>query len=314
MDATPRQQVQEQQVRTQRWIVGMDGSEDALTALKWAVGAAAAQNASGQQVKIRAVSAWNMPITAPVGVAGASVLVDWADVDQAVAERLEQLVASIDHHDVEIETAVEVGGATRVLMAEAESADLLIVGSRGLAGFKELVLGSVSRQCATHAPVPTAVVPAHAPIGATRRIVVGFDESDNAAAAVRWALDWAAQMDHRPEIDVVSAFEISPLTDPELTRLRFPDEVAEAEQQFHRAVDALDPTRTMRRQFSLRGARWALAETAAGADLVVLGARGRGAIGAALLGSVSTWMLHNTQCTLVVVPAEDRSVANEGDR
>ena len=38
------------------------------------------------------------------------------------------------------------------------------------------------------------------------------------------------------------------------------------------------------------------------ADLVVMGARGHGAVGAALLGSVSTWMLHHAHRPTIVVP------------
>ena len=49
----------------------------------------------------------------------------------------------------------------------------------------------------------------------------------------------------------------------------------------------------------------ALAEWADGADLVVMGARSGGAFGAALLGSVSGWLLHNVDRPMVVVPHHD---------
>jgi nucleotide-binding universal stress UspA family protein len=51
------------------------------------------------------------------------------------------------------------GQAADVLVAEAREADLLVVGSRGLGGFKGLLLGSVSQQCAHHAACPVAIIP-----------------------------------------------------------------------------------------------------------------------------------------------------------
>ena len=51
------------------------------------------------------------------------------------------------------------GSAARVLIEEARNADLLVVGSRDLGGFKGLLLGSVSQACAHHAPCPLLIVP-----------------------------------------------------------------------------------------------------------------------------------------------------------
>ena len=44
-------------------------------------------------------------------------------------------------------------------VAEQAQVDLIVVGSRGVGGFDELLLGSTSTQLMQHAPVPVTVIP-----------------------------------------------------------------------------------------------------------------------------------------------------------
>ena len=76
------------------------------------------------------------------------------------------------------------GQPADVLCAEAEDADLLVVGSRGLGGFRGLLLGSVSQQCVHHAPCPVVVVPPPSAPGRGRELVnpdAFVDMTDSAA-------------------------------------------------------------------------------------------------------------------------------------
>jgi nucleotide-binding universal stress UspA family protein len=63
-----------------------------------------------------------------------------------------------DAGDIRIERRVVEGAAAAVLVEESRGADLLVVGSRGHGGFAQLLLGSVSQQCAHHAECPVVIV------------------------------------------------------------------------------------------------------------------------------------------------------------
>jgi nucleotide-binding universal stress UspA family protein len=138
----------------ERIVVGVDGSAHSVAALRWAVGEAAVHGA-----EVVAVLGWELPL------AGAGDGFGWAagaltDRLQAEAgQRMAQAVGSVDAGEVKVSQVVEYGGAARVLLEHAAGADLLVVGARGLGGFRGLLLGSVSQHCVTHAVCPTVVVP-----------------------------------------------------------------------------------------------------------------------------------------------------------
>ena len=57
-----------------------------------------------------------------------------------------------------VERRVDKGAPAAVLVEESRGADILVVGSRGHGGFVQLLLGSVSQQCAQHAFCPVVIV------------------------------------------------------------------------------------------------------------------------------------------------------------
>jgi nucleotide-binding universal stress UspA family protein len=187
------------------------------------------------------------------------------------------------------------------LVDASRDSELVVVGKRG-GGESSQRLGSVSRHCATHARCPVAVVPADWIARPAERIVVGFDGSENAEAALRWALGFA---DEAGAVEVVAAMEVAPWLGGRLTQERFPDEVAEQQRTLLEAIDRVDTGGRTVRTLVLDAPRTALAEAARTADLLVVGARGRGVVAAELLGSVSTWLLQDTDVPVVVVPGDD---------
>ena len=134
-------------------VVGVDGSEPAQRALAWA-----ADEARLHKAKLRVVHAWFDPMIGNY-FASPTVFVSEA-IEQAARGTLEEAVAMIrnEDHALTVEPTLVHGLSTSVLLREAEDADLVVVGSRGRGGFKELLLGSVSPQIMQHAPCPVVVV------------------------------------------------------------------------------------------------------------------------------------------------------------
>lgn len=274
-----------------RWIVGVDGSDEAVDALRWAV-----HHASTRGARVDAVSAYHVPAILAVLTAKRGFGVDELGLAATAGHDLDLAIEGVGGG---VTPQVVEGQAAHVLVESAADADLLVVGQRGSGDLRSHRLGSVSRYCATHSTAPVVVVPTPWSPGPNQRISVGFDGSDNASAAVRWALDFAP-----PEatVTVVSAIEVAPWLGEQLTRERFADEVAEQERAMIDAIDKVDPSRRTVRSVVLDTPRNALTDAAKGADLFVVGARGRGVIASELLGSVSTWLLQEAVAPVAVVP------------
>ncbi len=283
---------------TSRWIVGIDGSDAAVDALRWAVRHGAERNA-----EITAIGAYHVPAIMSVFTAKRGFGVDELglaataghDVDVAI-----EAAGGAADGPPHVDASVVDGQAQHVLVEAAVEASLLVIGRTGSGELRHHLLGSVSQYCVTHSPAPVVVVPAGTAVTATSSIVVGFDGSEHAAEAVRWALAFAGDT---AQVRVVAAVEVAPWVDEDLSRDRFGDEIEREEQGINDALDLIDPDGRAERSVVLQGPRQALAEAQEGADLVVVGTRGRGLITAGLVGSVSTWLLHDAALPVVVVPS-----------
>ncbi|MEM8620994.1 MAG: universal stress protein [Actinomycetota bacterium] len=285
-----------------RWVVGTDGSAGARHAVDWAVA-----HAEGRATHIDVVAAWNTVAAASFG-SPVVAPIDERSIANAVRRDLESLVGEVcPAASVPVAGRAVHGAPTRALLETAADAALLVVGSRGLGGFGRLLLGSTSTQCATHATIPTAVIPVDGVVGRqTQRVVVGCDGSPNAMAALRWAIDFASP---GTAVEVVWVWDTTPLA-VGADSFFFPEAADLSRDRFEHLVSKMTDHARRRQvvieQSFVRGTpRRALSDAGARADLLVVGARGHGSVGAALLGSVSTWLLHHLGQPLVVVPDVD---------
>lgn len=133
-----------------RVVVGIDGSPSSEEALRWALRHAALTGAV-----VEAVGAWE---ATPL-FAGPTVIDPTLEAETA-RERFGRELRAVLGTDppVEVRERLVRGNAADVLLAAAEGADLLVVGSRGHGTFARALLGSVSQRCAMHAPCPVVIV------------------------------------------------------------------------------------------------------------------------------------------------------------
>jgi nucleotide-binding universal stress UspA family protein len=222
-----------------------------------------------------------------------------ATVDSVVHERYPQIA---------ITQLVLCGSPGATLVAEGRNADLVVVGSRGLGGFKGLLLGSVSHQVLTHASCPVVVVPTASPHGSevTNVIVVGIDGSENSISAIRWAAERAQSTGER--IHALHAWQYPPINYAAIgTGVSFEDQYdRDAREVLDGFIQAADlPEEVTVIPVVRQGSpAQALVENAHQADLLVVGARGTEGFSGLLLGSVSNAVAHHTPCPLAVIHAD----------
>jgi nucleotide-binding universal stress UspA family protein len=141
-------------------VVGVDHSAGAREALRFALTEARLRGAS-----LSAIHTWQPPYSgAGFGFAEAAYRADeLSDLRSAAEAALDATIeeAIPDVAEVDIERRVIEGAPAGVLVEQSRGAELLVVGSRGLGGFRGLLLGSVGQQCAHHAACPVVIV--HAP-------------------------------------------------------------------------------------------------------------------------------------------------------
>ena len=145
------------QHQIRRIVVGVDGSEHATAALEWA-----AVMAKGFSSEVVAVFAISPPVYFDTGFSAPTVPVQFDDEWRTeIKKEFEQVwVKPLSDAGVKYRTEIKDGRAASVIsqLADAEEADMVVVGRRGRGGVAELLLGSVSHELVLHSTRPVLVI------------------------------------------------------------------------------------------------------------------------------------------------------------
>jgi nucleotide-binding universal stress UspA family protein len=171
-----------------RIVVGLDASSDSKAALAWAAGEARLRGATLQVVYAFHARELAAPEYVPTehGLPGSAVnpsleaydaaavaepdltstLRDRSRFEEAARARAAELLGSAVYElrdtlaGLEVErTVIDDRHPAEALVELSSAADLLVVGSRGRGGFRQLLLGSVSHAVVLHAVCPVVVIP-----------------------------------------------------------------------------------------------------------------------------------------------------------
>lgn len=283
-----------------RVVVGFDGSPSSSAAVTWA--------AAEAQVRGRGLTILHALLpTVTAGALGAGIGPGPDLIETLTTEAHKDMDAvAVALRPLDVRTVVTVGGPSGILLEASESAELIVVGSRGRGGFASLILGSVAAQVAAHSLCPVVTMRTAASSEATE-VVVGIDASPGSAAAAAFAFDEASR--HGWSVVAVHAWDVPsydllivpdgpvpiPLSDVADDDVRLSAEVLAGLREEYPDVSVQERLVHGPPVGSILGA-------SSNAAMVVVGTRGHGPAVGALIGSVSNGVLHKATVPVAVVP------------
>lgn len=293
-------------------VAGVDGSAESMAAAEWA-----AREAVRRERPLRLVHAWNRHPRQQEGeIAGAAQRHLARRFLRHAEKRVRAACPDVHLTDKQME-----GPATAALLKEAEQADLMVLGSRGLSGFTGLLLGSVALGVVARATRPVVLVRAgeeaadeHVPAGdggasadtGYRDVVLAVDLHDACDEVIEFAFE-AARLRHArlrvvhawqaPNPLSLGAGDIGLINDPQRSDewLGFLKAVLQVWRDKYPDVEVMETVVEDK-------ASTALIRAATGASLLVVGHRLAERPVGPRTGPVTHAAIHHVGCPVAVVP------------
>lgn len=252
------------------------------------------------------------PMQVRSGSLGDPVRIMYPMPREEVLDELRRAVGAAGTATLDVAFEAEAGEAVATIVDRAVviPADLLVMGTHGRSGFDRLLLGSVTEKVLRKAPCPILTVPPHAPAKAPvdvafTRILCPVDFSPSALQALGFALDLVRQAGG--SVTVLHAIEWMADEEPRaLAHFNVPEYRQHLIEDAHARLRALlaDEPRTscdMKDVVVLGRAYRQILEAAAAqeADLIVMGAQGRGGVGLTLFGSTTQQVVRAATCPVL---------------
>lgn len=286
-------------------VVAVDGSEASQNAVRWA-----ANTAMKRGIPLRIASSYTVPqFLYAEGMVPPKELFD--DLQAETLEKIEaaRAVAHEVAPDIKIGHTIAEGSPIDMLLEMSHDVTMVVMGSRGMGGLSGMVMGSVSASVVSHASCPVVVVREDNQVTESTKygpVVVGVDGSEVSQKATHYAFAEAAARGAEliavhTWMDMQVQASLAGLSAAQTEWAEVEKEqgalLTERLAEFHAEYPDVPVKKVIARDRPVR----ALADAAAGAQLLVVGSHGRGGFKGMLLGSTSRALLQNAPCPMMVV-------------
>ncbi|WP_101949620.1 universal stress protein [Mycobacterium sp. 3519A] len=284
-------------------LVAVDGSPESDAAVRWAAQEAELRDmrVTLAHVVVPVVTSW------PVRSLQAEFNEWQEDNARQILEQGQKMLQTArgESKSPEVRTEILHDYAVPALVHATKTAEMIVVGSRGLGAFGRAVLGSVSSGVVHHARCPVVIVHLDEAQSAdhTSPVLLGIDGSPASEKATAFAFEEASR--RRVELVALHAWsDVGVFPVLGMDWHQYEDEGHEILAERLAGWQEQYPDVTVRRRIVCdRPARW-LVEESQQAQLVVVGSRGRGGFPGLLLGSVSSTVAQSAKAPVVVVRSE----------